>query len=346
MKLCGLEPQRNFAALRLHSGPQNPAAAFLGVELLMVDQDPRLIALQRINLSTARVEFNDSHIVLLCGGPVPLKEHADAPDPPISSLRHAITASHPSFEIFRPEEITDWHADGLFKNLMSFEQELAGICSLIVVILESAGSIAELGAFSQLSDLSSKMIAIKSHDFETEKNVISFINLGILRFLREGKESAVRTYPWSISPPFSIETTTLQDVVTDIEATVAELPKSASFNSSLSTHKAALLCELVSLFAAVKESEFLAYFEHLAVGITRDELRRKLFLLKRFRLLQEKTYSDATFYVAGQYPFHHLRLGSKDDARIDAARISTECLNFYKSDNKQRHRHRVLTRTG
>jgi len=312
----------------------------------MADTDPRLVTLNRINLSTARVEFVDSHIVLLCGGKVPEKEHPEAPDPPLASLRHAITKSDPSFEIFRPEEIDDWHADGLFKNLMSFEQELAGICSLIVVILESAGSIAELGAFSQLSDLNRKMIAVKSHDFETEKNVISFINLGILRFLRESKESAVRTYPWSINVPTSIDDATLNDVISDIEAVVGELPKSAVFNGVLDTHKVALLCEMVSLFAAVRENEFLSYFEHLGVQISRDELRRKLFLLKRFRLLKEETYSDATFYVQGRYNFHRLRLGSNDELRIDPTRVALECLDFYKNDNKHRHRHRVLTRRG
>ena len=117
--------------------------------------DPRLVFLNRINLGNSRVVFMDDHIVLLCGGKVALKDRPEDPDPPTSSLRHAIIRSDTAYETYRPEEITDWHADGLFRNLMDFEQELAGICSLVVVILESAGAIAELSAFSQLPELTS-----------------------------------------------------------------------------------------------------------------------------------------------------------------------------------------------
>lgn len=141
-------------------------------------EDPRQNLLEKINLEKARVEFSESHIVLLCGGKVRFKERPDDDEPIRSSLRHAITHAPPEFETFRPEDITDWHVDGLFKNLMNFEQELAGICSLVVIALESAGSIAELGAFSQLPDLSEKIVAIKSRDFETDANLASFINLG------------------------------------------------------------------------------------------------------------------------------------------------------------------------
>jgi hypothetical protein len=306
--------------------------------------DPRQSLLDKISLDKARVEFSESHIVLLCGGKVRFKERPEDEEPVRCSLRHAITHAPPNFETFRPEDITDWHVDGLFKNLMSFEQELAGICSLVVIALESEGSIAELGAFSQLPDLSQKIVAIKSRDFENDTNLASFINLGILRFLRENKDSAVRNYPWTIASPHTIEDEVVQDVLKDISEVLDEIPKTAVFNPSLTTHIAVLLCELVNIFVAVRETEFAAYLEFFDIKISRDDLRRKLFLLERFGLLKKEVYSDATFFMIGRYKFHRLRLSSKDATiRIDAARVNVECLEYYQADLKQRNRHRAIS---
>lgn len=306
--------------------------------------DPRQILLEKISLEKARVEFSESHIVLLCGGKVRFKERPEDDEPVRCSLRHAITHASPNFETFRPEDITDWHVDGLFKNLMNFEQELAGICSLVVIVLESAGSIAELGAFSQLPDLSEKIFAIKSRDFEAGANLISFINLGILRFLKEKQDSAVRNYPWNISAPHAIANEVVEDIVADVSEILERIPKTTVFNGNLTTHIAVLLCELASIFTAVRESEFSNYLEHFDIKISRDDLRRKLFLLERFGLLKREVYSDATFFLIGRSKFHRLRLSSKDAAvRIDAARVNVECLEFYRADPKQRNRHRAIS---
>jgi len=305
--------------------------------------DPRVKLLEGVSTEKSRVDFAAAHIVLLCGGKVKNKERPDDPDPPIGSLRHAITHALPDFEIFRPEEITDWHADGLFKNLMNFEQELAAICSLVVIILESAGAIAELGAFSQLPELSEKLIAIKSRDFETGKNLISFINLGILRFLQEYRPSAVRNYPWSVDAPHSIEADVVRDIIFDIADTLAEIPKTSLFDARLSSHVVVLLYELTFIFAALRENEYLNYLEFFGIKIGREELRRKLFLLERFGVLKKETYSDATFFMVGRSRFHRLRFAFKEAAvRVDSIWLSVECLEFYKNDPKQRNRHRAI----
>ena len=123
-------------------------------------QDPRLGIIASLDLMASRVEFHDSPIVLLCGGPVPVKERAEDADPPLRSLRHAITRHGSSkYELFLPEEIKSWLEDGIYGNLMEFERDLASVCSLIVVVVESAGSLVELGAFSQLPEFDEQLIA-------------------------------------------------------------------------------------------------------------------------------------------------------------------------------------------
>jgi hypothetical protein len=284
----------------------------------------------------------DDHIVLLCGGKVALKDRPEDPDPPTSSLRHAIIRSDTAYETYRPEEITDWHADGLFRNLMDFEQELAGICSLVVVILESAGAIAELSAFSQLPELTSKIVAIKSRDYEAPVEVNSFINLGILRFISENSESAVRTYPWPTREPALITDELVTDVISDLQEELDTIPKSLVFEFRSNPHKLTLVCELISLFHALKETEILNYMADLEIPIGKDELKRKLFLLERFRLIKREKYGDATFYMIGRHQYHRLRVSFHDGNRHDVIRTQSDCLEFYKNNAKQRNRFRAI----
>ncbi|OFA03722.1 hypothetical protein DUGA2_27600 [Duganella sp. HH101] len=298
--------------------------------------------LQKINLGASRVEYTNNHIVLLCGGKVNYQERKEDPPPVVASLRHAITHAFPQYETYRPEDITDWHADGMFRNLMDFEQELAGICSLVAVILESPGAIAELGAFSQLPELHKKMVAIKSLDFENAKASNSFINLGILRYIREQSSSAVKNYPWRIDVPSSITQEVVTDVIADLQEELDKVPKSLVFRYDSNSHKLTLICEMISLFTALKESEISEFLAFLDIKLDKDELRRKLFLLERFNLITKRTYSDAAFYLSGKYQYHRLRLTLSDGTRHDAIRTQADCVAFYRTNSKQRNRFRAI----
>ncbi|MFM0610189.1 retron St85 family effector protein [Paraburkholderia sediminicola] len=267
----------------------------------MTDQviDPRHQVLSSIEISGSRVEFSDVPIVLLCGGPVGLKDRAEDPDPPLASLRDAITRSIPPYEIFRPEEIQVWHNDGIYKNLMDFEADLASICSLVVVILESAGSLVELGAFSQFPELSKKLVAVKSNTYSDSP---SFINLGVLRYMAANNQSCVKVYPWDINRPLEIRRDVIDDVISDIADELSKLGKGQVLKVGLSTHIIVLICEVVRLMTALKEGEILEYLGMIGVVQSRDELRSRLFLLEKFRLLERVEYSDSVFYMRGSAP--------------------------------------------
>lgn len=324
------------------SDPQKLSAVDLGKDYYFMQsvlQDPRPILLSLIDIEASRVEFSNNPIVLLCGGKVEIKDRPDDPDPPIRSLRHAVADSHTSYDKFRPEEITSWQSDGVFKNLMSFEADLASICSLVVIILESAGSLAELGAFSQLHDLSKKIIAIRSSTF---KEAPSFINLGILRHISENHNSSVKSYPWDIHNPASISPEVVKDVILDIQEELDQLLRTQAFNLSNRSHVIVFICEIIKIFTALKEHEILEYLISVGVLITKEELKRKLFLLEEFRLIRKETYSDASFYLRSGDEYHRLRLVLRDGLGQDLFRIGVECLEYYNKEPRHRNRVRAI----
>ena len=304
--------------------------------------DPRLDLLKGLDPSACRVEYSKTPIVLLCGGQVKCKVAPDGPDPTVSSLRHAITRLHTDYEVFRPEEIDSWQSDAIFKDLMRFELELAAVCSLIIIILESEGAIAELGAFSQVPELGEKIIAVCPEKF---KNANSFINFGILRFIAANNDSNVKSYPWTPNQnPFIVCDELVADVAADIQEELDKLPKTESLKVNRHSHILVLICEFLRLFSALKESEIAQYLKIFGADVTVDSLRGKLFLLQEFQLIKSQGYGGSDFYLCGKKSHHTLRLATLSVTKPkDLLRIQSECLEFYNASSKHRNRIRAIS---
>lgn len=301
-------------------------------------RDPREQFFSTIDIDKCRIKHTSSPIVLLCGGKVKVKDNADDPPPSIRSFRHAIIDSHTPFEIFRPEEITTWQTDGLFKNLVDFEKELAAICSLVVIVLESPGSFAELGAFSQLQELNQKLVVINPSQFSDSGNEPnSFINLGILRHLKEFNTDSVKVFPWDISKPDEISSQVLNDSIESIKAVLDKIPKSTKLKITHDSHASTVVFELLNLFVALKEVEVVEYLNKLGFDLSKDQIKRKLFLLCRFQLIKNVEYDGAKFYCGISSEFNRLRLAAIEGNSLDSTQIPIDCKMFYK-EIKDRHR--------
>ncbi|AOE84642.1 retron St85 family effector protein [Pseudomonas sp. TCU-HL1] len=301
--------------------------------------DLRKKIIEDIDPISSRVEFSAKPIVLLCGGFVPEKANANDEEPATSSIRHRIVKRNTDYEIFRPEEIDNWQADGVFKNLMDFESDLASICSLIVIILESEGAIAELGAFSQLIDFKKKLAVIVSEE-HAQKN--SFINLGILRYITRDHETGVKRYPWNVKRPAEAHEDVITDMIEDIKEELDSQQKSQSLKVPSEPHLIAIIFELTKLFVALKESELIEAISSLGYDIKKDNLRRKLFLLERFRIVKKISYSDADFYAATTTHFHSVRFSLKSKEPFNPIRIRLDALNYYKENKSERNRARAI----
>lgn len=64
-------------------------------------------------------------------------------------------------QITLAEEFKDWIHDSVYKDLLDFENDIAHISSLIVIVLESPGALAELGLFVRNKVLNKKTSCIR-----------------------------------------------------------------------------------------------------------------------------------------------------------------------------------------
>lgn len=111
------------------------------------------------------------------------------------SLRNAIRdeltpkSYYKWLDIYYPEDLFEELIRGSSKfDLLSLENLLARSVHVVVMVLESIGAIAELGAFSNHPDLQNRLIVLVDKKYQQSK---SFISLGPIRFLNKRTESII-----------------------------------------------------------------------------------------------------------------------------------------------------------
>lgn len=150
----------------------------------MADFHPKdLIANMRPE--TLRVHAPSS-VVFLCGGAM------DAALANPSVLRDAFhrvaTANGAAYSIVLAEAAKPLTNDAGYSDLLSFESDIAQVVGVILLFAESAGSLAELGAFAALKTVAPSVLAVLDDYYY---NQVSFIRDGPVRYLekKHGDES-------------------------------------------------------------------------------------------------------------------------------------------------------------
>lgn len=303
--------------------------------------DPRLDFLKSINLDESRISQFPG-IIFVCGGP--RSDIKDLPSSARDTIVRSLSISHNTIakQITEAEEVQDWLKEGHYSNLISFETDIADLATLIVLFVESAGSIAELGAFSVIPNIASKLLVfIRENSYQQD----SFIRLGPIKHLEEIK-SMVRPYPWALNKatrndefgPADIESVNklAADIAKDIAIALNKTPKSSSFNKNLSGHIMLLICDLVDISLALKLGEILEYLQNFNIEITEKDLKKYLYLLEKFKLLEKKSYGDH-YYIATDSPSFITFKFNDPKPTHDRLSIKVDMAVYYLENDKSRH---------
>lgn len=93
------------------------------------------------------------------------------------------------YDLFTPEDLFDELLFGQdHYDLINLENILADSVDAVVIILESFGAVAELGAFANNDKLRKKIVCVVNKRYKKDK---SFVNYGPIRLLKDKKEGEV-----------------------------------------------------------------------------------------------------------------------------------------------------------
>jgi hypothetical protein len=159
-----------------------------------------------------------------------------------------------------PEEFRIFAPDGPYKDWLSFEREFAQIVDLVVLFSESYGSVAELGAFSVVEEIASRLLVVIDDKHYGDS---SFIKLGPLLFLQEnhGKSAVcvLNREDLNIGNINSVSEVNLdrlaETLIPAIEKRKAEYREHTTFNPGRAGHIIKLIVGLIQHYGALTQEE-------------------------------------------------------------------------------------------
>ncbi|WP_153066143.1 retron St85 family effector protein [Xanthomonas campestris] len=296
--------------------------------------DPRLQFLTQIDLAKTRIKAFEG-FVLLCGGQSDEQAH------PIRSIRHLIQSeltngrhSELAQRLRLAEETKDWFHGGIYSDLVTFEEHLAGLSAVVVLVVESAGSIAELGAFSVSEPFLERLLIIVSQDHYDES---SFIRLGPIQKIENKSKKSVLVYDWyehkvggARVENFDLVRGEVGEIVSAIREYVSPVGREHIFRRSEPSHVMSLICELCDLFGALNETDISDFLSLLDVPADSTDLSRYLFLLQKCELLFIKARGHGRYYYADEWN-SRVSFGYNAGAKFNRERIKIDTVAFYEA---------------
>ncbi|MGF7480581.1 retron St85 family effector protein [Providencia sp. SP181] len=289
-------------------------------------------------------------IIFVCGGPMNAT--------PMSVRDHFflhVASNEPklSDSLVLAEDFKDYFKDGAYSDLMSFEDDIANISTLVIICLESAGSLVELGLFVNRKNLAQKLHVIaplNEIEGDAQRNIppkSSFIYLGPLEYLKTIDPSSVSVYPWPDKNRLKYEEIEL--IFSDIQGRLKHVKKTEKYNNFNTGHLAILIYEIILLSEPIKISEIEWALYCMDINVNQKLISRLLYLLNKMKLISSISYSRTDYYYVIGHRESKIKFGLSENKKIKdsmsikiAIRQSYLSLDSKNTDETARKRQNAL----
>ena len=297
----------------------------------------REVLLASIDLAASRLKPYQGFI-FLCGGPTDVRS---ATPLSVRDAIHRELVKHRDIDdrIRVAEDYKDWSHEAIYRDLVSFERHLAELSSVIVLVLESPGSIAELGLFSVIDEFKKKLLVfVETDHYQSD----SFIRLGPIDYLEKIHDNPAECHRWTQGKgkhatfDAAVAERLQPELADAVRARAANPTPERAFAPSNWLDGALLSCDLLGLCAALTLRELRQLLEDLGCERSESEVKQLLFLLQRVGLIAMEPKGDQRFYV-GVSDKQHVHLALRDK-RFDAMRFRSDLLAHYEKEDKRRFR--------
>ncbi|MDR5907869.1 retron St85 family effector protein [Franzmannia qiaohouensis] len=237
--------------------------------------------------------------IFLCGGaashdpsaPTSLRQLLLPPAGPILPF--------PDFTVLLAENAAAAFAKTSFDDLLEHEQVISAIADAVILIVESPGSLCELGAFVKIDEIAKKLIIVMQGKY---LRGASFVTKGALRHheIKYGREPL--GYEWETDNLGIVhcEEVVKNSLIEGVNKEVTEVAKSnrtSRFENHLVEHRAFLVLLACFLLRAPSITEVDKAVEVMGVSMKQSEIRNLLEVLIFSKLVYPAQDGKQTFYV-------------------------------------------------
>ncbi len=209
-----------------------------------------------------------------------------------------------------PENYNDWSDFAIYSDLLLFEKDLGHLTSAVLVFLESPGSIAELGAFSQIDSLSERLIVVVADEHHPKR---SFISLGPIRSITETQkhQNGICVIP-NVKPEQLVEHISV--IVGMLDKKRQRIQGTARFNKKSIQHEILFILDFINLFLVIQIIELQQLASDFGLEINLPRLKQILFLLEKTELITCQHYGDNQYYIPRNFRKKYVDYTSKAEA--------------------------------
>jgi len=238
------------------------------------------------------------------------------------------------------ETINDWFDQNTFSDLLELEAYLADLSDLIILFVESAGSIAELGAFATSDILHPKTLAVLNSVHARER---TFIADGPVRRIKTVDEAMILRYEWNDQNLADTATLTefedmSKDLVQLLVKRATESARVRKLDVTSHGHIMLLIADLVELIGITIATELIECLSEWGIPVDRLRLQKYVYLLKHLHLITTQSNASQTYYLSkASAGFIHYAFIPNTVAR-DRARIKSLIRQALTSRDERRTR--------
>ena len=302
--------------------------------------------LSRVDFTMSEVVLHDSR-VFVCGGSITEHGFTDRDYQEPKSLRDIVAFVFRD-QLKRKNLILAEEAfnNSIFQEnnegLLDFEEIISSFSTAVVVILESVGSYAEIGAFSVNSEIRSKLYAVIEQQYSDAN---SFIVAGPLRLISEERKVGYQpnftngdlTTRQRELIKFLSNEALFMSVVEQFKDITAEIISKQVFSSKNDFHIMLLVSLITQNGLPLKLKEILEILEQ--IGFPKQESRMRLLLkvAEDFGLIQKVEVGSA--YYSAKNPYAKIGFRSDRPGGVDFKEMLLETralLQQYENRESQR----------
>ncbi|MCO4209367.1 retron St85 family effector protein [Aeromonas hydrophila] len=240
------------------------------------------------------------------------------------------------YRLLYPEDIFDDLLAGQGKySLLNLESILAKSVDVIIICPESPGSFAELGAFSNNTELARKMIVLSDKKY---KNAKSFINYGPYRLIKESKSGKVMQVKYdSLEAEHEDSRAILRKITAQIKTIKEQYPVKRNIANLLETERFVLPCiyliENADYFILLK---LLMHATEEDKGLCEIALKSSIGSLINNNMITRSGYEYKITLAGYQYVKNNSEITRLDNTRLEIMNVENRRHSTLRRDRIER----------
>lgn len=201
-------------------------------------------------------------------------------------------------EVVLAEEANQLYRDTSYSDLITFEEDIARIAGLVLLVAESAGSLAELGAFAAVDTIRNNLaVLIQTTHYDAE----SFVRYGPIQKLMNDNQARIGVYPWKVSKSGALVKASARSHVGRITKFINEMintrPNQEILKNNTDIRPFIFILWVLHLSNAISITDLHRYLD-LIYPIALKDLKNKLFCMSLARWVGNYTYENKTFWYS------------------------------------------------